>query len=99
MRFDFPGASELNRLQNEMDRLFGDRLGTPMTPPRAYPPINLWEDDDHLFVESEIPGMQLAATGRHASGANVRLVVSHASFRFRQASMLNKPTPTTKQAC
>ncbi len=59
MRFDFPIASELNRLQNEMDRVFGVRLGGPLAPARAYPPVNLWEDDDYLYVESEIPGMKL----------------------------------------
>lgn len=27
----------------------------------AYPPINLLEDDDHLFLETELPGLMLAS--------------------------------------
>lgn len=51
--------AEVNRLRNEMDRVFG-RYGERPTSPfvqRVFPPVNLWEDDDHLFVEAELPGM------------------------------------------
>lgn len=50
--------SEVNWLRNEMDRLFsgngGRRLSTSV-----YPPLNIWEDEGHLFVEAELPGFQL----------------------------------------
>lgn len=59
MALDIPWAGEMNRLQNEFDRLFGRRANQPVLGLRAYPPINLWEDDDHLYVESEIPGMEM----------------------------------------
>ena len=59
MRFDFPWAGELNRLQSELDRAFGDRAGSSLTRVRAYPAVNLWEDDDNLYVESEVPGMEM----------------------------------------
>lgn len=59
MRFDFPWAGEMNRLQSELDRLFGDRSGGSLTRVRAYPAVNLWEDDDNLYIESEIPGMEM----------------------------------------
>jgi HSP20 family protein len=61
MRLDFPWAGEINRLQNEIDRVFGDRNGGSTFGVRAYPPINMWEDDDNLYVESEVPGMDLEA--------------------------------------
>ena len=41
--------SEMNRLRNEMDRVFG-RLGTSgsqLLSPTDYPAVNLWEDDEH----------------------------------------------------
>ena len=26
---------------------------------RAYPAVNVWEDDDNVFVEAEVPGMRM----------------------------------------
>lgn len=52
--------AEVNRLRDEMDRLFGryaDQRG-PSAAARSYPPVNVWEDDDHLFVEAELPGVK-----------------------------------------
>ena len=54
----WPGT---NRLQEEMEQWFG-RLG--MNDPRrfargVYPPLNLWEDDNNLYVEAELPELEL----------------------------------------
>lgn len=51
---------EVNRLRDEMDRLFGRWTGRrfPLAP-TAYPLMNVWEDDENLFVEAELPGMEL----------------------------------------
>lgn len=53
--------SEMDRLRNEMNRFVsrgglgnGRRLATGV-----YPPMNLWEDDNNLYVESELPGLAL----------------------------------------
>lgn len=53
--------SEMNRLRNEMDRLFGrfDGAGGRVLAQSEYPPVNLWEDDERVFVEAELPGMKL----------------------------------------
>ena len=54
---------EMNRLQNEMNRLF-DRFGgvggedDRRTVP-AYPALDLWQDGDNLYVEAELPGLVL----------------------------------------
>jgi HSP20 family protein len=51
-----------NRLFEEMDRLFGPiGFDSPQSSPKAaaYPPLNLWEDDDHLFIEAELPGLKV----------------------------------------
>jgi HSP20 family protein len=53
---------EINRLQGEMEQWFV-RLG--MNDPRrfagsVYPPLNAWEDDDNLYVEAELPELELS---------------------------------------
>ena len=50
----------MNRLQNEMNRLF-DQWGTrtPRYDQSVYPPLNLWEDGDSYFVEAELPGLAM----------------------------------------
>jgi HSP20 family protein len=49
-------------LWNEMDRMFR-RFGTeePAWPAPAftYPPVNLWEDEKNVYVEAELPGLEL----------------------------------------
>jgi HSP20 family protein len=41
-----------------MERLFGGN-GSRRFSVSAYPPINLWEDDNSLYVEAELPGFAL----------------------------------------
>ncbi len=50
--------SEMNRLREEMDRVFGG-TGFRRLSMSVYPPLNLWEDDNNLFVEAELPGFDL----------------------------------------
>src|SRR5687768_15540170 len=48
-----------NRIFNDMDRLFG-AAGLDPTPAFApFPPLNVWEDEGHLYTEAELPGMKL----------------------------------------
>ncbi|MHB8897459.1 MAG: Hsp20/alpha crystallin family protein [Thermoguttaceae bacterium] len=61
---------ELDRIQNEMNRVF-DRFGfdessRQVTP--TYPAINLWEDADNLYVEAELPGMELSDLEIYVTG-------------------------------
>lgn len=58
------GSSGFNRvgtLRNEVDRLFGDffaPVGAPTSASaRVFPALNVWEKDDTLFVEAEVPGL------------------------------------------
>jgi HSP20 family protein len=52
--------AEMNRLQDEMNRLFG-RCGNRSREfsHRAYPPLNIWADEGSLYVEAELPGFNL----------------------------------------
>lgn len=63
--------AEMNRLRNEMDRLFG-HAGNGSDPARrmAFPPLNVWEDDDHLYAEAELPGFELDDLEIYVSGGN-----------------------------
>ena len=63
----------LNRLHDEMDRLFW-RWGLDTPRPRAlapaYPPLNVWETPEAFHLEAELPGMKqedlhIAVTNRN----------------------------------
>jgi len=53
---------ELQRLQHEIDHLFGRwGLSLPNWPALAvsYPPVNIWEDNEFVHAEAELPGLKL----------------------------------------
>ena len=51
----------LDHLESEMDRLFGDFFADGVRDGErshsGYPACNVWEDDDRIYVESELPGV------------------------------------------
>jgi HSP20 family protein len=56
----------MNRLRTEMDRLFDDFSHEfPMfgrvtgLHGRGFPSLNVWEDEQSLFIEAEVPGMKM----------------------------------------
>ena len=53
-------AQEVERLQNEMNRLWGMVSGTPTVIERAriFPPVVVSEDSDYLYVRAELPGVE-----------------------------------------
>jgi HSP20 family protein len=59
-------------MRDEMNRLFG-RWGSNQ-PLRfgysVYPPLNLWEDDDHLYVEAELPGFEMSDLEIYVTSGN-----------------------------
>jgi len=64
--------SEMNRLRDEMDRVFGRYGGDGgQTLLRGqFPPLNIWEDEDHLFVEAELAGLELSDLEIVVTGSN-----------------------------
>jgi HSP20 family protein len=63
--FREPGWSpqgELEQLQRRMDRLFQNAYSAEGRPWRVgvYPPVNISEDPDHIYVRAELPGVQPA---------------------------------------
>jgi HSP20 family protein len=68
-----PVWNQLQQLQSEMNRLFerwtdGGRL--PGASVATYPPLNVWEDTDHIHVEAEMPGMCLNDLEIYVTGGN-----------------------------
>jgi len=56
------GMRQMRRFQRAMDRMFGRwGIGLAEWPALAvsYPPVNLWEDDDFVYAEAELPGLKL----------------------------------------
>ena len=63
---------EMNRLQEVMEQWLG-RLG--INDPRqfarsVYPPLNLWEDDNNLYIEAELPELELSDLEIFVDGDN-----------------------------
>jgi HSP20 family protein len=56
-----PRSSDvMGQLKKEMDRLFSDFTGRTGFPHRAgvFPPINVSEDSEKIYVRSELPGIE-----------------------------------------
>jgi HSP20 family protein len=50
--------ASFDRLHGEMDRLLeGWGVDLPRTGVPAFPPVNVWEDQDAFHVEAELPGL------------------------------------------
>jgi HSP20 family protein len=56
-----PVWNQLQQLQGEMNRLF-DRWGAgdgPLSAYTAQPALNVWEEGDYVYLEAELPGLEL----------------------------------------
>ena len=56
---NFREFGELNRLQDEVNRLYETFFGKKPTRPRAevFPPVNISEDRDTIYAKAELPGV------------------------------------------
>ena len=62
--------SDLVRLQNEMNRLWELASGVQSVSDRSrvYPPMNITEDDDFLYVRAELPGVEIGSIDLSLNG-------------------------------
>jgi HSP20 family protein len=70
-RFNPFGASawdQMQRMQNEMNRLFGNLSGDGNV--GTFPAVNVREEDDALHIEAELPGMNLEEVEIFVTGNN-----------------------------
>lgn len=52
------GQHPVGQLRDEIDRLFNDFSGGwSGLSGRAFPPVNVWEQDHDFFAEAEVPGL------------------------------------------
>jgi HSP20 family protein len=68
-----PLWNQLGQFQSEMNRLFdrwsdGGWTGSPNV--AGYPPVNVWEEGDQVYVEAELPGQDLKALELQVTGGN-----------------------------
>jgi len=59
-----PGfLNELGRFEKTLDQVFdqlaGRTTGSPAFAPATYPPVNVWQDENSVHVEAELPGVPL----------------------------------------
>jgi HSP20 family protein len=64
--------TEMNRFSAEVDRMFrrfglGDQQRIPAV---TYPALNLWQDGESLYVEAELPGMEIGDLDIYVTGGN-----------------------------
>jgi HSP20 family protein len=53
-----PWTTPINRLEGLFDRLFDDSVfGFHFHTDEPGVPVSLWQDEDHLYVEADLPGM------------------------------------------
>lgn len=64
-----PVWRSLNEMQHEVNRVF-DRWGHHPFGIGEFPAINLWEDEDALHLEAELPGLQLEDLEIFVTGHN-----------------------------
>jgi len=64
-----PVWRSLHEMQHEVNRVF-DRWGGQSFGLVESPALNLWEEDDALFVEAELPGLELYEIEIFVTGHN-----------------------------
>ena len=64
---------EMRRFQDDFNKLFNDFGLAPrgsFSLAAAYPALNCWEDEGHIFVEAELPGMALEDLEIYVTGGD-----------------------------
>jgi HSP20 family protein len=64
---------EMNRMQREMNQLFGTHGGSADGWPAlavSFPALNLWQDESGVYAEAEVPGMDLNDLEIFVTGGN-----------------------------
>ena len=68
---DFGGAlHEMRRLEREVNRMFRQLGGERRFATAGYPAVNIWEDEDALYLEAELPGLEKDQLEIFVTGGN-----------------------------
>lgn len=67
--------TEMNRLSRELDQMFGrgGNLAARRPGMGSYPALNVWEDDDNLYAEAELPGLSLDELEIYITGSQLTI--------------------------
>jgi HSP20 family protein len=65
-----PVVNQLQQFQGEMSRIFDHWLGASPLAAAGYPPLNVWEEGEHVWVEAELPGLDPASLELTVSSGN-----------------------------
>jgi HSP20 family protein len=65
-----PVWNQLHQFQDEMNRLFDRWNGGPGGGPAGFPALNVWEDGEQVYVEAELPGLDLKGLEIYVTGGN-----------------------------
>ena len=68
-----PVFNQLQQLSDEMNRIFsrwGENGGRFFSGLATFPAVNLWEDADKVYVEAELPGLDLKNLEIYVTGGN-----------------------------
>lgn len=58
MRNPWSIFDELETLQRDFNRMFGDQAETPSRRTGAFPPMNVWSSEEGLVLDVELPGAE-----------------------------------------
>src|SRR5690348_13801228 len=66
-----PVWNQLQQFQEEMNHLFNRwHIGDAFASPSAFPSLNVWEDGEEVYVEAELPGLDLKDLEIYVTGGN-----------------------------
>lgn len=76
------------RLRDEMEQLFGSLVENAQSfaGSRNFPAVNIWEDDENLYAEAEVPGLKMDDLELFVSGDELTIKGSRAESREDGAS-------------
>ena len=63
--------SEMGRVNEELNRLFGRFNGSAKMFPPQGPAVNVWEDEQNVFAEADLPGMDMKKLNITVTDGNV----------------------------
>ncbi len=79
--------SDLDRLSSEFDRAFGARLSdNGGRNVGTFPPLNVWSDENNLYVEAELPGFALDDLEIVVTGENQLSLKGHRDRPSQEAA-------------
>jgi HSP20 family protein len=65
-----PEMARFRRDMGELFRRWGDGFRTGPMPALVYPALNIWEDDDFVHAEAELPGLKMDELEIFVTGDN-----------------------------